>query len=146
MYGLEEPFYEATADYARLSFRLLSVHPFWYAFSAARSFWAFWTDDVPMVPALIGHRGEKVLLPLDRCLSIGIGVCFFSLPCRPFVEAGAGRSLFVLRRDNSAGVWLGHSSGTGGIRERTSPVCRPYDAFVDDGHRLPRRKLSPTLE
>jgi hypothetical protein len=24
----------------------------------------------------VGHRGEKVILPLDRCLRIGIEVCF----------------------------------------------------------------------
>jgi hypothetical protein len=77
MHGLEEPFYEATADYARLSFRLLAAHPLWYGFSAARSFWAFWADDVPMVPALVGNHGAKVILPLDRYLRVAIEVCFF---------------------------------------------------------------------
>jgi hypothetical protein len=77
MHELRELFPEVTADYARLSFKLIAAHPVWYAGSAARSFYRFWVDDVPMVPAAIGRRNQNVVLPIDRFLRIGFEVSFF---------------------------------------------------------------------
>jgi hypothetical protein len=77
MHGLQESFPEATADYAKLSFRLLAAHPVWYVGSAARSFWDFWTDDVPMVAPVFAGRGANMILALDRFLRRGIEIGFF---------------------------------------------------------------------
>jgi hypothetical protein len=77
IHGLQEPFYEATAGYARLSFRLIAAQPLRYGTNVAHSFLAFWKDDIPMVDAFLGERGAKLVIPLDKCLRWGTGICFF---------------------------------------------------------------------
>lgn len=77
MYELHELFPEVTADYARLSFRLIAAHPAWYAGSVARSFRDFWINDVPMVAPVIGGKNQNVILPVDRFLRRCFAICFF---------------------------------------------------------------------
>ena len=84
MHRLGEPFHVVTEHYAALSFQLIAQHPRLYANTVLRSFWTFWTGEIPMVANLLSRSNSPIVqtltnavVPVERWMRDAIVLLFF---------------------------------------------------------------------